>query len=69
VTSRIDALDAMTEDILVVALSLLLEHGAQLRLSKRDMDVFELGVHLGQAGTIEVLSRAHCHEQPGSAWA
>ncbi len=68
-TSQTDPLDAMTEDVLVVALSLLLEHGAQLRLSKREMNVFELGVHLGQVATTEVLRRADCHEQSRSALA
>lgn len=45
----------MAESTLINAYALLLEHGPQLRLTKREMDVFELGVFLGQVATVEQL--------------
>lgn len=46
---------ALAETVLIEAYSLLLQHGARARLSKREMRAFEIGVHLGQVATINVL--------------
>ena len=45
----------LAEDVLIEAYGLLLQHGARARLSEREMLAFEVGVHLGQVATINVL--------------
>ena len=47
------------ETNLISAHALLLEYGPQVRMTKREMDVFELGVYLGQVATIENQKRSH----------
>lgn len=47
----------MARENLISAFALLMEYGPEVRLSKREMDVFELGVYLGQAATLENQGR------------